>query len=58
MAYSPGVIHRPDISLIIYGFVQRHTPPQLAAQDLSGFDPRHPWNETPFDSDDDGGFSD
>jgi hypothetical protein len=55
MTYTSGITHRPDLSLVIYGFVQHHTPPQLAAQDLPEFDPADPWKKTPFDSDDNGG---
>ena len=30
--YQPGVLHRPDLSLVIYGFVLKLDPPLLAVQ--------------------------
>ena len=30
--YQPGVLHRPDLALAIYGFVLKTDPPVLAAQ--------------------------
>ena len=45
------MIHRPDISLHIYGFVAPADPPILAATDLPNFDRAAPWAATPADDD-------
>lgn len=45
------MIHRPDISLHIYGFVAPADPPLLAATDLPNFDRAAPWAATPADDD-------
>lgn len=45
------MIHRPDISLHIYGFVAPADPPLLAATDLPDFDRAAPWAATPADDD-------
>ena len=37
MAYQPEVTHRPDMSLLVYGFAMESDPPLLAAIDLPGF---------------------
>jgi hypothetical protein len=41
--YQPGVIHRPDNSLHIYGFVAPADPPLLPSTDLPTFDDEAPW---------------
>jgi hypothetical protein len=41
--YQPGVIHRPDTSLHIYGFVAPADPPLLPATDLPTFNNAAPW---------------
>lgn len=45
--YSDGQTHRPDVTLALYGFVQRHEPPLLCSEDLPGFTPERALHETP-----------
>eukprot|EP00887_Chlorella_sp_A99_P005746 scaffold1.g5746.t1 len=47
--YQPGVIHRPDQSLYIYGFVAGGVAPLLAAVDLPFYKPDAPFEKTPED---------
>lgn len=49
LEYLPGVDHRPDISLIGYGYVRKVESPILAATDLPTFDPASPYAATPKD---------
>lgn len=39
---------RPDMSFAVYGFVAKHDPPILCAQDLPGFLWESPWAESPL----------
>ena len=47
LEYLPGVDHRPDISLIGYGYVRKMEKPLLAATDLPTFDHAAPYKATP-----------
>ncbi|KAL4421330.1 hypothetical protein ABPG75_010621 [Micractinium tetrahymenae] len=47
-SYQPGVIHRPDMSLYIYGFVIDREEPYLAAVDLPTFNAKDPFEQTPL----------
>ncbi|GAB4820914.1 hypothetical protein N2152v2_007960 [Parachlorella kessleri] len=44
--YKPGVLHRPDASLFLYGFVQDHEHRLLCAMDLPTYLPFNPWRRT------------
>ncbi len=43
-----AVLHRPDVSLFIYGFVQMRDPPLLCAVDLPAFDISRVYTTTPL----------
>lgn len=43
------VVHRNDLSLLAYGFVQRREWPLLCAQDLPGHHDLDDWPHTPSD---------
>lgn len=47
-SYQPGVIHRPDMSLYIYGFVIDREAPFLAAVDLPTYNSQDPFEQTPL----------
>jgi hypothetical protein len=56
--YHPGVVHRPDMSLLAYGFFQKTRKtsaaliaPLLCSVDLPTFSPEKPYEPTP-DNDD------
>lgn len=50
LAYKEGVLHRPDASLALYGFLPApRDPPLLAALDLPGGGRYNPWRRTPAD---------
>lgn len=51
-AYQPGLMHRPDMSLYIYGFVQMTDTPLLSSIDLPDFDPKNPFVQTAMDDSD------
>lgn len=45
-SYQPGVIHRPDMSLYVYGFVTPMERPLLSAIDLPNYNPADPFGQT------------
>lgn len=45
-AYHESVLQRPDMSLVLYGFVPERSPPLLAASDLHDYDVENPYRET------------
>jgi hypothetical protein len=49
--YQSDVTHRPDMSLLVYGFTMPSDPPLMAAQDLPDFDYRDPFQETEYTDD-------
>jgi len=50
--YQPGVVHRNDMSLLIYGFIQKLNPPMLCSIDLPTFTLPHLYAKTPETDDD------
>lgn len=51
MAYQSEVTHRPDMSLLVYGFTMPSDPPLMAAQDLVDFETSNPFKSTGFKDD-------
>lgn len=49
--YQSDVTHRPDMSLLVYGFTMPSDPPLMAAQDLPDFDYHDPFQETEYKDD-------
>ena len=47
--YQSGVLHRPDMSLFIYGFFIPTTDPLLCAVDRPDIDWTNPFNPTTMD---------
>lgn len=45
--YQPGVVHRNDMSLLVYGFVQERDPPLMCSIDLPTYDSDEPYAQTP-----------
>ena len=50
-SYKGQVIHRNDMSLILYGFVQDKQPQLLCAQDRADFNESTPFRSTPPNDD-------
>jgi len=51
MMYQSEVTHRPDMSLLVYGFTMPSDPPLMAAQDLPDFESSNPFKETGYTDD-------
>lgn len=49
--YHADTLHRPDASLLVYGFVMENDPPLLAAVDLPSFHSDDPYKATPLNDD-------